>query len=97
MLDRFTKTALVLLVIITAIILIIAYLGYIGDQGKMKGIGPIVEKHAASTVANVAPVSLVPAITDLVGKFWGFTIAGIVAGFIVGYLWTGLFRRREDA
>lgn len=97
MLDRFTKTALVLLVIITAIIFIIAYLGSIGDQGKMKGIGPIVEKHAASTVANVAPVSLVPAITDLVGKFWGFTIAGIVAGFIVGYLWTGLFRRREDA
>jgi len=96
-LDRFTKTALVLMVVITAIILIIAYLGYIGDQGKMKGIGPIVEKHAASTVANVAPVSLVPAITDLVGKFWGFTIAGIVAGFIVGYLWTGLFRRREDA
>ena len=97
MLDRFTKTALVLMVVITAIILIIAYLGYIGDQGKMKGIGPIVEKQAASTVTNVAPVSLVPAITDFVGKFWGFTIAGIVAGFIVGYLWTGLFRRREDA
>ena len=96
MLDQFTKMALVLMVVITAIFLIGAYLGYIGGHG-MEGTDAMVEEHAASTVANVEATSLVPAITDLVGEPLGFTIAGIVAGFIVGYLWTGLFRRREDA
>lgn len=96
MLDRFTKTALVLMIVITAIFLIGAYLGYIGGHG-MEGTDAMVEEHAASTAANVEAVALIIAITDLVGESWGFTIAGIVAGFIVGYIWTGLFRGREDA
>ena len=96
MLDRFTKTALVLMVVITAIFIVGAYIGYIGGH-EMEGTDAIVEEHAASTAVNVEATSSVPAITDLVGEPLGFTIAGMAAGFIVGYLWTGLFRREENA
>ncbi|MCW3134826.1 MAG: hypothetical protein N2V78_10915 [Methanophagales archaeon] len=94
MLDRFTKTALALMVVITVIFVIGAYLGYVAGS-EMEGTDAMVEDTAAST-ANAEATSLAPAITDVVGEPIGFTIAGIVAGFIVGYFWTELFRRREN-
>lgn len=95
MLDRFTKTALVLMAVITAIFAIGAYLGYAAGSG-MEGTDAIVEDTAASTV-NAEASQIGPAITDVVGEPIGFTIAGIVAGFIVGYYWTEMFRRQENA
>ncbi len=95
MLDRFTKTALVLMVVIASVFVTCAYLGYIGGA-EMEGTDAMVEEHAAST-ANVEATAIIPALTDVVGEPAGFTIAGIIAGFIVGYYWTEMFRRRGNA
>ena len=98
MVDRFTKTALVLMVVITAIFCIGAYLGYISGAG-MEGTDGVVEDHAAE-IGNREAVELIPTIGIYgdMGEYVGFTLAGVVSGLIVGYLWTGIFSgRREDA
>jgi len=93
--DQFTKIALVLMVAITLTFCAFAYIGHLSGA-EMEGTDAIVEDTAAST-ANVEATGVMPAITDVIGEPPGFTLAGIVAGLIVGYYWTEMFRRREDA
>ena len=97
MVDKFTQTALVLMVVITALFCIGAYIGYIGGAG-MEGTDGVVEEHAAEIGGREA-TELIPTIGVYgdMGEYVGFTLAGVVSGLIVGYLWTGIFWRREDA
>jgi len=97
-LDGFTKTALTMMVIIAGIFSIGAYLGHVFGS-KMEGTDSIVEDTAVSTAFGAIPPAthVGPTITGVVGEPIGFTFAGIVAGLIVGYYWTELFRRQNDA
>lgn len=97
MVDKFTQTALVLMVVITALFCIGTYIGYIGDAG-MEGTDGVVEEHAAELGGREA-TELIPTIGIYgdMGEYVGFTLAGVVSGLIVGYLWTGIFWRRENA
>ncbi len=85
------------MVVVTAIFCIGAYIGYIGGSG-MEGTDGVVEDHAAASGGREA-VELIPTIGVYgdMGEHVGFTLAGVVSGLIVGYLWTGMFWRREDA
>ncbi len=85
--DRFTMTALVLMVGITTAFVICAYIGHLGEVGEMDGTDAIVEEMAADTVGKETTSVLPAFLTDIVGEPLGFTIAGIAAGFIVGYFW----------
>ena len=97
MVDKFTKTALVLMVVTTALFCIGAYIGYVGGA-DMEGTDGLVEEHAAEIGGREA-IDYIPTIGlygDM-GEYVGFTLAGMVSGLIVGYFWTGIFGRREDA
>jgi hypothetical protein len=97
MVDKFTQTAIVLLVVVTALFCIGAYIGYIGGAG-MEGTDGVVEEHAAEIGGREA-TELIPTIGIYgdMGEYVGFTLAGVVSGLIAGYLWTGIFWRRENA
>ncbi len=92
--DKFTLIAIALMAVISVSLAIGAYVGY-KSGSEMEGTDAIVEDTAASTVGAEA-TAIGPAITDVVGEPAGFTIAGIIAGFIIGYYWPEVFRRRES-
>ena len=85
--DNFIRNSLILLVVCTAVMCVAAYAGYASGAG-MEGTDGIVEEHAAST-GGIEAVEMVPnvgAYGDM-GEYVGFTLAGIIAGFIFGYFW----------
>ena len=94
MLDRFTKIALILMLVLTASFCIGSYIGYM--SGSEMETAYVVVMEEAAVAANVEPKHIIHGITDVVGEPVGFTIAGIVAGFIIGYCWADMFRREED-
>lgn len=98
MVDGFTKTALTMMVIIAGVFVISAYIGHVLGS-KMEGTDSIVEDTAASSAFGAVPQAthVGPTITSVVGEPIGFTFADVVAGLIVGYYWTDIFRREEDA
>ena len=87
--DNFVRNSLILLVVCTAVMCVAAYAGYASGAG-MEGTDGIVEEHAASTGGEgLEAVDIVPnvgAFGDM-GEYVGFTLAGIIAGFIFGYFW----------
>ena len=91
--DKFTIYSLVLMVIITGIIVAATYVGQALNKVEMEGTDAIVEETAVST-ANKEPVQIVPCIPEDLEPV-GFTLAGIVGGFIVGFLWYDAFERRD--
>ena len=94
MIDQFTKIALILMLLLTASFCIGSYIGYM--SGSEMETAYVVVMEEAAAIANVKPEHIIPGITDVLGEPVGFTIAGIVAGFVIGYCWAGIFRREED-
>jgi len=90
--DKFTAYSLSLMLVITAILVVATYIGQ-ASGGELEGTDGIVEDTAAST-AGVEPVELIPAIPEDLEPV-GFTLAGIVGGFIFGFLWYDVFERRD--
>lgn len=66
------------------------YIGYVFEQ-DLDGTDGIVEEAAASTKGLEANVIIpsVEAYGDM-GEYVGFTLAGIIAGFIFGYFWVDI-------
>ena len=95
--DRFTKNALILLVICTSIMCIAAYVGYASGAG-MEGTDGLVEEHAAST-GGLEAKGVLPSVEYFgdQGEYVGFTLAGIISGFLVGYYWTDIFGGKKNA
>ncbi len=88
-LDRFTKTALLLMFSITSIIAIGAYLGYL-DGAKMAGTDGIVEKQAAP---SSSPDGIGVRLMALLGEPLGFALVGITGGLFTGYFLSDLRRK----
>ncbi|MCZ7399171.1 MAG: energy-coupling factor ABC transporter permease [Candidatus Methanoperedens sp.] len=83
-LDRFTKTALGLMILITSLLAIGAYIGYLGG-GNMAGTDSTVEALAApGAISNGIGVRLMARI----GEPIGFGSVGIIGGLITGYFWS---------
>jgi len=88
-LDRFTKTALVLMFSITSIIAIGAYIGYL-NGANMAGTDSTVEGMAAPTAS---PGGIGVRLMSLLGEPLGFALVGITGGLFTGYFWSELGRR----
>jgi ABC-type cobalt transport system substrate-binding protein len=85
--DRFTVYAAGIMAVLVFAILISSYIGH--TKGRLEGTDDIVESIATSN-SHVKPKEVLPAIPENLEPI-GFTLAGIVGGFIVGYFWEELF------
>jgi cobalt/nickel transport system permease protein len=88
-LDRFTKTALLLMFSIISIIAIGAYVGYL-NGANMAGIDGIVEAQAAPLAS---PDGIGIRLMALLGEPLGFAMVGITGGLFTGYFLSDLRRR----
>lgn len=87
--DRFTRTALMLMVSITSIIAIGAYIGYLGGA-NMAGIDSTVEGIASPTAS---PGGIGVRLMSILGEPLGFALVGITGGLFTGYFWSELRRK----
>ena len=88
-LDRFTKTALMLMVSFTLVIAAAAYVGYL-DGANMAGIDSTVEALASP---GASPDGIGVRLMARFGEPLGFALVGITGGLLTGYFWNELRRR----
>ncbi len=88
--DRFTGTALLLMILITSVIVLGAYLGYLKGEA-MAGTDSKVEGLAAP---DAKKGGIDAELTARVGEPLGFALIGITGGLFAGYFWPELRRRR---
>jgi cobalt/nickel transport system permease protein len=88
-LDRFTKTALLLMFSIISIIAIGAYIGHM-QGADMIGIDGIVEGQAAP---DVSPDGIGIRLMAILGEPLGFALVGITGGLFTGYFLSDLRRK----
>lgn len=84
--DRFTKTALLLMFSIILIIAMTAYVGYL-DGANMAGIDGIVEEQAAPFAS---PDGIGIRLMGILGEPLGFALVGITGGLVTGYFLSDL-------
>ncbi|MCZ7392674.1 MAG: energy-coupling factor ABC transporter permease [Candidatus Methanoperedens sp.] len=82
-LDRFTKTALLLMILIASVIAAGAYIGYSGG-GNMAGTDGTIEALAAPAAA---PDGIGVRLMARFGEPAGFALVGITGGLFTGYFW----------
>ncbi len=88
--DKFTKTAMILMILITSIIAAGAYIGYLGGH-QLAGIDGTVESLAApASVSKGVGVQLMARLGEPVG----FALVGITGGLVTGYFFKE-FRRKH--
>lgn len=88
-LDRFTISALLLMVSITSIIAIGAYVGYLGGA-NMAGTDSTVESRVAPAAS---PGGIGARLMSVIGEPLGFALVGITGGLFTGYFWSELRRK----
>jgi ABC-type cobalt transport system substrate-binding protein len=98
MMDRFTKYALLTMTIIVAILMVAAYVGTAVLGQEMGGTDATVNEKAGEG-EPILPFTIGPLGEN--GEYLGFGMAGVVGGFIVGYMIPSIFgkstsSRRED-
>jgi ABC-type cobalt transport system substrate-binding protein len=86
--DKFTKYALLTMVVIVSIMIISAYIGTVVLGSGMEGTDATVNEMAGEG-EPVLPFTIAP--FGEVGEYIGFGMAGVVGGFIVGYIVPSLF------
>lgn len=87
--DRFTKTAFLLMVLISSIIALGAYAGYL-NGANMAGIDGTVEALAAPASS---PGGIGIRLMSRLGEPLGFALVGITGGLFTGYFWNELRRK----
>jgi hypothetical protein len=91
--DRFTKYALITMFVIVVILLVSTYIGYMI-------FGSSIFQTAYITVIEDQARQLGLAFGHIVelgetGEYVGFTIAAVIAGFVIGYLIPLVFYQKE--
>jgi hypothetical protein len=92
--DRFTKYALITMIAIVAVMLISTYVGYMifgSSIFETRYITVIEDQASKFGLAIGHPIEL-----GVTGEYIGFSIAGIVAGFVIGYLIPSVFNQKEE-
>lgn len=87
--DRFTRTALLLMVSIASIITIAAYIGYLGGANLAGTDGTVEAKAAPAASIDGIGIRLMARL----GEPLGFALVGITGGLFTGYFWSELRRK----
>ena len=90
-LDRFTKTALVLMILITSMLAISAYIGYLRGSDMAGTDGTVGVLAAQGAISNGIGVRLMARF----GEPIGFGSVGIIGGLVTGYYWNALRGRKN--
>ena len=91
--DKFTKYTLITMTAIVAAMLVSTYVGYtvFGSSIFETRYLTVIEDSAKQLGLVIGhPIEL-----DIEGEFVGFTLAGVIAGFIIGYLLPSVFGQTE--
>ena len=91
--DKFTKYALITMTGIVAVMIVSTYVGYItfGESIFETRYLTVIEDSAKQLGLAVGhPIEL-----GIEGEFIGFTLAGVIAGFVMGYLIPSVFSQKE--
>jgi hypothetical protein len=91
--DTFTKYALILMTAIVAAMIVSTYVGYIvfGSSIFETRYLTVIEDSARQLGVTIGhPIEL-----GIEGEFIGFTLAGVISGFIIGYLIPSVFGQKE--
>ena len=91
--DKFTKYALIIMTAIVVAMLVSTYIGYtvFGSSIFETRYLTVIEDSAKQLgVAVGHPIEL-----GIEGEFIGFTLAGVIAGFVMGYLIPSVFSQKE--
>ena len=92
--DRFTKYALLTMTTIVAVLMVCTYVGYLvfGSSIFETAYLTVIEDQARQfglTFGHVIELGET-------GEYVGFTLAGIIAGFVIGYLIPLVFYQKEE-
>ena len=92
--DRFTKYALLTMFAIVAVLMVCTYVGYVifGSSIFETKYLTVIEDQAKQlglTFGHVIELGET-------GEYVGFTLAGVIAGFVIGYLIPSVFYQKED-
>ena len=91
--DRFTKYTLITMTAIVIAMLVTTYVGYtvFGDSVFETRYLTVIEDSAKQLGLVIGhPIEL-----GIEGEFVGFTLAGVISGFIIGYLLPSVFGQTE--
>jgi ABC-type cobalt transport system substrate-binding protein len=91
--DKFTKYALLTMIVIVSIMMISAYVGTVILGSGMEGTDATVNQMAGEG-EPVLPFTIAP--FGEVGEYIGFGMAGVVGGFIVGYIIPSVFGKNPS-
>ena len=94
-LDKFTKYALTIMITIVAVLMVSTYVGY-------QIFGPSIFETKYLTVIEDAARQFGFAFGHVIelgatGEYVGFTLAGVVSGFVIGYLFPTVFELKEES
>ncbi|MEM0216033.1 MAG: hypothetical protein QXT06_08465 [Candidatus Bathyarchaeia archaeon] len=91
--DKFTKYTLILMAIIVAAMIVAAYIGVFVVGGDMEtAYISIIEEEAEKLGLSFGhPIEL-----DETGEYMGFTVAGAISGFIIGYMIPTIFEKPKN-
>src|SRR5512136_804323 len=93
--DKFTKYTLITMTTIVAILLVSTYVGYLvfgSSIFETKYLTVIEDQARALGLAFGHVIEL-----GETGEYVGFSLAGVIAGFIIGYLFPAVFEQKEAA
>jgi ABC-type cobalt transport system substrate-binding protein len=93
-LDRFTKYALLTMSVIVSVMIVSAYVGTAVLGQGMGGTDATVNEKAGES-EPILPLTIGP--LGEMGEYIGFGMAGVVGGFIVGYIVPSLFGKNASA
>jgi hypothetical protein len=91
--DRFTKYALLTMIAILVVLMISTYVGYLifGSSIFETKYLTVIENQARQFGLAFGHVIEL----DATGEYIGFGLAGVIAGFIIGYLIPSAFEQKE--
>lgn len=92
--DKFTKYALLTMTIIVAVMMVSAYVGTAVLKQEMGGTDATVNEKAGES-EPVLPFTIGP--LGEMGEYLGFGMAGVVGGFLVGYIVPSIFSKNTSS
>jgi ABC-type cobalt transport system substrate-binding protein len=92
--DKFTKYALLTMTVIVAVMIVAAYVGTAVLGQEMGGTDATVNEKAGES-EPILPLTIGP--LGEMGEYLGFGMAGVVGGFIVGYIVPSVFGKNASS
>lgn len=92
--DRFTKYALLTMTVIVSVMIVAAYVGTAILGQEMGGTDATVNEKAGES-EPILPFTIGP--LGEMGEYLGFGMAGVVGGFIVGYIIPSVFGKNASS